>query len=202
MTRISTLKSTVSLLVACGLVLGTFSLYAVRSTAAGEETRDRPDKRLGALKARVIATGIPGAGAVTEVGDFLTGSPLHDKSTFVPFTAAGGVLAPTRVLVASTSNFGAPLARPSDPEGTILSIDPNNDNLAVPTGFAGAGGQASDAGRSSAGLRGAEPGVPQQRRQPAGRDRRPAVGEPPHRHLAQQRQWPPVDRERAERQQR
>lgn len=146
MTKNSMLKSTVSLLVTCGLVLGTFSLCVVRSRAAGEETRDRPDERFGSLKARVIATGIPGAGAVTEVGYFLTGSPLHDKSTFVPFTAAGGVLAPTRVLVASTSNFGAPLARLNDPEGTILSIDPANDHLAVPAGFAGAGGQASALG--------------------------------------------------------
>ena len=127
-----------------GLVLGTFSLDVARSRAVGGETRDRTDQRLGVPKAPVIATGIPGAGAVTEVGDLLTGSPLHDKSTFVPFTAAGRVLAPTRVLVASTSNFGAPLARPNDPEGTVLSIDPNNDNLAVPTGIVGAG-QASRA---------------------------------------------------------
>jgi mono/diheme cytochrome c family protein len=146
MTTIPTLKSTVSLLVTGGLVLGTFSLYVVGSGAAGAEMRDRSDERFGALKARVIATGIPGAGAVTEVGSFLTGSPLHDKSTFVPFTAAGRVLAPTRVLVASTSNFGAPLARPIDPEGTILSIDPAESDLVVPAGFAGAGGQASTLG--------------------------------------------------------
>ncbi len=64
-----------------GLVLGTFSLDVARSRAVGGETRDRTDERLGVLKAPVIATGIPGAGAVTEVGDLLTGSPLHDKST-------------------------------------------------------------------------------------------------------------------------
>jgi mono/diheme cytochrome c family protein len=145
-TRISTPKSRVRPLATCGLVLGAaLSLQLARSSAAVEENRDR-DERFAELKARVIATGIPGAGAVTEVGDFLTGSPLHDKAAFVPFTASGRVLAPARVLVASTSNFGAPLARPDDPEGTILSIDPANGDLAVPAGFAAAGGQASTLG--------------------------------------------------------
>lgn len=95
------------------------------------------------LQARIIATGIPGAGAVAETGPFLTGSPLHDRAAFLPFTAPGAVLAPTRVLVASTSNFGAPLARQELPEGTILSIDPTSDGLVVPFGFASAGSQAS-----------------------------------------------------------
>src|ERR1700743_991612 len=74
-------------------------------------------------RARLVATGIPGAGAVSEVGDFLTGSPFHDKPALAAFTLPGQVLDPKRVLVASTSNFGAALARSSDPEGSILSID-------------------------------------------------------------------------------
>src|SRR5215831_7927937 len=100
----------------------------------------------GVLRARVIATGIPGAGAVSEVGDFLRGSPIHDNAAFTGFAQAGKVLDPKRVLVASTSNFGAPMARPRDPEGAVLSIDPNADNLAVPANFAAADGQASALG--------------------------------------------------------
>jgi len=73
--------------------------------------------RTGVLHARVIATGIPGAGAVSEVGDFLRGSPLHDNATLSAYTQPGKVLDAKRVLVASTSNFGAPLARGNEPEG-------------------------------------------------------------------------------------
>ena len=94
-------------------------------------------------RARLIATGIPGAGAVAEVGDFLTGSPLHDKAPFTVFTQPGSVLDPHRVLVASTSNFGAAVARSGDPEGSILSIDPNAKPFSIPMRFASAGGQAS-----------------------------------------------------------
>jgi DNA-binding beta-propeller fold protein YncE/mono/diheme cytochrome c family protein len=93
--------------------------------------------------AQLIASGIPGAGAVAEVGDFLTGSPLHDKAAFTVFTQPGSILDPKRVLVASTSNFGAAVARSGDPEGSILSIDPSAKPFSVPTRFASAGGQAS-----------------------------------------------------------
>lgn len=89
----------------------------------------------------MIATGIPGAGAVTEVGDFLRGSPLHDNAALSPFAQAGKVLDAKRVLVASTSNFGAPLARAKDPEGSVISIDPSNIGTVVPAGFASAGTQ-------------------------------------------------------------
>ena len=97
--------------------------------------------REGVLRARVIATGIPGAGAVTEVGDFLRGSPLHDNATLAAYTQPGKVLEARRVLVASTSNFGALPARPGEPEGSVLSIDPGADRLAVPANFAAAGSQ-------------------------------------------------------------
>jgi DNA-binding beta-propeller fold protein YncE/mono/diheme cytochrome c family protein len=96
--------------------------------------------------ARLIATGIPGAGAVAEVGEFLTGSPLHDKAAFAAFTQPGRVLDAKRVLVASTSNFGASPARAGEPEGSILSIDSSGAGLAVPPGFASAGGQAAALG--------------------------------------------------------
>lgn len=99
------------------------------------------------LHAQTLATGIPGAGAICEVGPFLTGGPFHDNPAFTPSTQVGHVLAPTRLLVASTSNFGAPLGNPAGFAGTILSIDPSAAGaLAVPATFASAGGQASALG--------------------------------------------------------
>jgi hypothetical protein len=95
------------------------------------------------LPARVVATGIPGAGAVMQVGTFQQGSPLRDNPTWVPFTAPGAVLHHDRVLVSSTSNFGAPLARADQNPGSILSLDVSAGPLEVPADFAAAGGQAS-----------------------------------------------------------
>lgn len=126
-----------------GILLAAIVLFAMWSNA---ETTAADSRRHGSLHARIIATGIPGAGAVTEVGDFLRGSPMHDNSAFTPFAQPGQVLDPKRVLVTSTSNFGAPQARTSDPEGTILSIDPASDGLAIPPSFASSGGQASAIG--------------------------------------------------------
>src|SRR5205807_3830988 len=40
-------------------------------------------------------------------------------------------------------NFGAPLARGNEPEGSVLSIDPSADQVTVPAGFAAPGGPAS-----------------------------------------------------------
>lgn len=100
----------------------------------------------GTLTARIIAVGIPGAGAVAEVGAFLTGGPMHDRTTtFALFTKPGQILDPKRVLIASTSNFGAPLALASEPEGAILSIDPNANGIDLGTDpqFAANGDQAS-----------------------------------------------------------
>lgn len=80
-------------------------------------------------QARTIAIGIPGAGAVARVGDF-------DNH----FSKA---LESNRVLVASTSNFGASVWI-LDP-GTILSIDPDASDapLVIPQRFAVGGGQIS-----------------------------------------------------------
>ena len=154
--------------------------------------------RQGVLHARVIATGIPGAGAVAEVGDFLRGSPMHDNALFTPYAQPGKVLDPKRVLVASTSNFGAPLARRNEPEGSVLSIDPSADPATVPAGFAAAGWPGFGAGRRGAGVCGAESGLSQQRHGAAGGYERPAVRQPAPGHLAQQRQRASVDRQRAE----
>ncbi len=98
------------------------------------------------IQARVVATGIPGAGAITQIGTFHKGGPFHDNATFAAQTAPGEILDRTRLFVASTSNFGAPLARSDDPPGAILSLDLSAGPIAVPDGFAAGGGQASALG--------------------------------------------------------
>jgi hypothetical protein len=91
---------------------------------------------------RLIASGIPNASAVAPVGTFLPGGPIHDNPTLAAFTEPGRVLDPTRILVGSTSNFGAPKANAVQSEGSFLSIDPAFGNLSVPATFASAGDQA------------------------------------------------------------
>src|SRR5215813_2405253 len=96
------------------------------------------------LTGRLVAVGIPGAGALSPVGTFHPGGPINDKPDFAAFTRPGAVLDPTRLLVASTSNFGAPLAQPSAPPGAILSLDPRiTTPLVVPATFARGDGQAT-----------------------------------------------------------
>jgi len=87
--------------------------------------------------ADVVATGIPGAGAIMQVGTFHPGGPLHDNTALIAgSTDPGHVLDRTRLFVASTSNFGAPLAIPNLPEGSILSLDVSGGRVDVPNGFA------------------------------------------------------------------
>jgi len=107
---------------------------------------DSAAHRVWPAHATVIATGIPGAGAVCEVGLFLPGSPFGAGGPFTAFNAPGGLLATTRVLVASSSNFGETPARPDQYAGTVLSIDPSGGAFTVPANFATAGGQASALG--------------------------------------------------------
>jgi hypothetical protein len=98
------------------------------------------------INGRVIAFGIPGASAISPVGTFLPGGPIHDNPTLAAFTLPGRVLDPTRIIVGSSSNFGAPKANADQAEGSFLSIDPRGENLAVPASFASAGDQASALG--------------------------------------------------------
>jgi hypothetical protein len=98
------------------------------------------------LNGRVVAVGIPGASAVSPVGTFLPGGPIHDNPDLAAFTQPGRVLDPTRILVGSRSNFGAPIANADQFRGSFLSIDPDGTELAVPDGFASAGDQASALG--------------------------------------------------------
>lgn len=96
------------------------------------------------LRGRIIAVGIPGASAISPVGTFLPGGPVHDKPAFQAYTQPGRILDPARILVGSTSNFGEPLARADQLPGSFLSIDPRGGQVLMPRAdFAATGGQAS-----------------------------------------------------------
>jgi hypothetical protein len=94
-------------------------------------------------RATVVADGIPGAGAITQVGTFHRGGPFHDKAVFAALTAPGMILDPLRLLVASSSSFGATLSRPAEAPGAVLSLDVGQGLVDVPAAFAAAGGQAA-----------------------------------------------------------
>ncbi len=114
--------------------------------SAGANDIDTGPSHFDSISAEVVATGLPGAGAIAQIGAFHRGSPIHDKPAFADFTQPGRVLDGKRLLVASTSNFGAPLARPSEAPGSIVSLDVSNGPVEVPPAFAAAGGQASALG--------------------------------------------------------
>src|SRR5437879_437108 len=92
------------------------------------------------INGRVVAVGIPGASAVSPVGTFLPGGPVHDNPALAAFTQPGRVLDATRILVGGRSNFGAPRANSGQSEGSFLSLHPGGaETLTVPAAFAGAG---------------------------------------------------------------
>jgi hypothetical protein len=95
------------------------------------------------IDGRVIAFDLPGVSAVSPVGAFLPGSPINSNPALAAQTQPGEVLDPTRIVVGSRSNFGAPKANADQFEGSFLSIDPDGADLAVPASFASAGDQAS-----------------------------------------------------------
>src|SRR5262249_32158850 len=96
------------------------------------------------LEARIVAIGIRGISAISPVGSFLPGGPIHDNPAFAAYTLAGHVLDPARILVASQSNFGAPIANSNEQEGSFISIDPRGaDTIVIPANLASSGGQAS-----------------------------------------------------------
>ena len=86
------------------------------------------------LSATVVATGIPGAGAIAQAGTFHAAGPFAPGGVLA--AASHPVLDRTRLLVASASNFGAPLARPLDAPGAILSLDISRGVVNVPADFA------------------------------------------------------------------
>src|SRR5258708_13988304 len=134
-------SSTKRNLLAMALAVTGITTIGTLNVARAEDKNNQPS-----LQGRIVAVGIPGASAISPVGTFLPGGPIHDKPALHAFTAPGQVLDPVRILVGSSSNFGEPLARTDQREGTFLSIDPNGDTLAIDPGFASAGGQVSTMG--------------------------------------------------------
>jgi hypothetical protein len=127
------------------LTIGVLGLAVVVLGGAGSVSAKQDEHAL-FVEGRVIASGIPGASAVSPVGTFLPGGPIHDNPTLAAFTQPGRVLDPTRIVVGSSSNFGAPKANFDQSEGAFLSIDPSGSELAVPPTFDSAGDQASTLG--------------------------------------------------------
>src|SRR5262249_37031803 len=127
-------------LAAAGLSLA--SLVAVSTLRARDGDRD-DGEHARPFRGRIVAVGIPGASTITPVGQFLPGGPIHDKPALAAFTQPGRILDPVRILVGSSSNFGAALARTDERPGSFLSIDPQGETLVIPEDFASAGGQAS-----------------------------------------------------------
>lgn len=88
-----------------------------RMVAAGMAALGRPGMVRAApvqdLRARIVALGIPGASAISPVGTFLPGGPIHDTLAFATYTQPDQILDPVRILVGSRSNFEAPLANPA-----------------------------------------------------------------------------------------
>jgi hypothetical protein len=121
----------------------TISLPCIVALAAGIAVMDGDAARsqaISQIKARVIATGIPGASAISQVGTFLN-NPVPPAcanpipNLFPQYTVSGAVLDPKRILVGSVSNFGAPGTLGQD--GSFLSIDPSGPGiLKVPRNFA------------------------------------------------------------------
>lgn len=73
----------------------------------------------------VLAVGIPHVSAIQQVGPFLDSShdsPFALNPLFIAYKAEGRVLDKNRILVASSSNFGAPKYSNGHLEGSILSI--------------------------------------------------------------------------------
>jgi hypothetical protein len=116
---------------------------------AGDAAHAQP---VSAVKARVVATHIPGASAISQVGTFLNVPPPGACANPVPskfpaYIQAGAILDPVRLLVGSSSNFGAPLAVGAGRPGSLLSIDPGHSGmLRIPEDFAQGGAQTSTLG--------------------------------------------------------
>src|SRR5260370_20983845 len=139
-------SSTKRNLLAWALSVPGFTTIGTLNVARAEEKDNKPS-----LQGRIVAVGIPGASAISPVGTFLPGGPIHDKPALHAFTAPGQVLDPVRILVGSSSNFGEPLARTDQREGYFLSIDPNGVTLARDPRFASAGSpRATLGGRAQA----------------------------------------------------
>ena len=117
-----------SALVALAAVL---SCSAAPRADAEVTPSDAPLRAL-TLHARVIATGLPGAHGIRQVGRFHRGGPITNDPEFLLQTQPGRVLDPERVLIAIESNLGAPLGNRAHAAGSVLSIDPRAATVGHP----------------------------------------------------------------------
>jgi hypothetical protein len=128
-------------------VLAFFATLLLANTVIASESESIPR-----IDARLIAAHIPGASALAQIGTFLNVPPPGACANPIPtrfptYIQPGAVLDPVRLLVGTTSNFGAPLAPGVGGEGSFLSIDPRaTKTLQVPPKFASSGTQASALG--------------------------------------------------------
>jgi hypothetical protein len=137
------------------IALGLLVVAAVAGKSGWRGARAQP---VPGVNARVVATNIPGASAIAQVGTFVTGgtltsgdqtcanpSPIPTK--FLPYVQPGKILDPTRLLVGSASNFGASLPPSGGRQGSFLSIDPSGSGtLVVPRNFDTSGDQEATLG--------------------------------------------------------
>src|SRR5271166_4028433 len=137
------------------IALGLLVVTALAGKSGWREARAQP---VPGVNARVVATNIPGASVIAQVGAFVPGgtltsgnqtcanpSPIPTK--FPAYVQPGKILDPTRLLVGSASNFGAPLPRSGGLQGSLLSIDPNGSGtLVVPRNFDTKGDQEATLG--------------------------------------------------------
>jgi mono/diheme cytochrome c family protein len=124
--------------------LGTAVLLALSCRpASSSEAAARLQQFAPSLEARIIAIGIPNAGAAAAVGFFHPPSLVRASPAYAELTRRGRVLDPVRVLVAANSNFGAPAAIAEAAEGAVLSLDPDGETMIVPSDFAASDGQVS-----------------------------------------------------------
>ena len=102
-------------LVAAGLSAVALAVAGCSSAPVSTQQAPSAPRAATPLSGRVLAVGIPGAGAISPVGVFHPGGPIHDKPEFAAYTQPGQILDPKRILVGSRSNFGAPPA-------TLISV--------------------------------------------------------------------------------
>ncbi len=128
------------------------ALAAIAAVISHAAPRDAWAEEVPNVDARVVAVNIPGASALAQIGTFLNVPPPGACANPIPtkfpsYIQPGAVLDPNRILVGSTSNFGAPRAISVGKEGAFLSIDPRGANIRnVPPDFASSGDQASALG--------------------------------------------------------
>jgi hypothetical protein len=138
------------------IALGILSAAALASECGWGEAQAQV---VAGVNARVVAKNIPGASAIAQIGTFVIGgtltpgdpaicaNPSPIPSKFATYIQPGAVLDPTRLLVGSVSNFGAPLPASGGLEGSFLSIDPSGSaTLVVPGDFDSNGDQEATLG--------------------------------------------------------